>query len=52
MKKTIISLFSLSALAVIGCTGTATVSEDGVDVLTNKNIYDEGDLTEIACDFK
>lgn len=52
MKKTIISLFSLSALAVIGCTGTTTVSEDGVDVLTNKNIYDEGDLTEIACDFK
>lgn len=41
----------LSALAVAGCSGPST-SSISVDVLSDSNIHDVGDLTEIACDFK
>lgn len=51
MKKVFNSLLALSALAVMGCSGSASLSPGEIDVLTESKIYDEGDLTEIACDF-
>ena len=51
MRKVFNSLLALSALAVMGCSGSTSLSPGEIDVLTDSKIYDEGDLTEIACDF-
>lgn len=51
MRKVFNSLLALSALAVMGCSGSTSLSPGEIDVLTDSDIYDEGDLTEIACDF-
>lgn len=51
MKTVFNSLLALSALAVMGCSGSTSLSPGEIDVLTDSQIYDEGDLTEIACDF-
>lgn len=50
MRNVFNSLLALSALAVMGCSGSS-LSPDAVDVLGDADIYDVGDLTEIACDF-
>jgi hypothetical protein len=51
MRKVFNSLLALSALAVMGCSGSTSLSPGEIDVLTDSDIYVEGDLTEIACDF-
>ena len=51
MRKIFHSLLALPVLAVIGCSGSSSVSFKGVDVVDDSDIYDEGDLTQIACDF-
>lgn len=51
MRKLFSSLLALPVLAVVGCSGPSSSSLD-VDVLRDSEILDEGDLTEIACDFK
>ena len=53
MRKSIYSLLALSALAMISCNGGSSSYQFSgqVDVVDDSDIYDEGDLTEIACDF-
>lgn len=51
MRKVFNSLLALSALAVMGCSGSTSSSYGEIDVLDDADIYDVGDLTEIACDF-
>ena len=48
------SLFALSLLGALGCVGNQTSSfvGVGVDVVSDGDILEVGDLTEIACDFK
>lgn len=50
MNRVVRFLLIPAVVAVFGCNGNSP--EEGVDVLSGSDISDEGDLTQIACDFK
>jgi len=52
MSKLSFPLLALSMLAVVGCSGSSSPVTVDTYVLYDDDVIKEGDLTEIACDFK